>query len=153
MRNSHRNGAEMATDSTLRILVVDDHVGIRLGIQNLIDAEAPVMHCIGAAGTPAEALMQARRCQPDVVLLDVDLDGEDGLQLIPLLQRAAPCIVVVLTSLVDVRVAERAHRLGAQACVHKSAPAAELTACIVAAHARNPTRPCSTPSITGSAMS
>jgi two-component system, NarL family, nitrate/nitrite response regulator NarL len=143
----------MAIDITLRILVVDDHVGIRLGIQCLINAEAPLMRCVGAAGTPAEALMQARQSQPDVVLLDVDLNGEDGLPLIPLLKRAAPCVVVVLTSLVDARVAERAHRLGARACVHKSAPASELTACIVAAHSQDAQQSCSTPPIAGSAMS
>ena len=66
-------------------------------------------------------------------MLDVNLDGEDGLALIPALQGVTPCGVVVLTSLLDPRVAERAIALGAQACVHKSAPAEELINCIAAA--------------------
>ena len=52
--------------------------------------------------------------------------------LIPSLQRAAPCAVVVLTSLVDERVAQRALDLGAVACLHKTAPATALLACVAA---------------------
>ena len=123
----------MSLDNPLRVLVVDDHAGIRLGIANLIDAESPGMCCIGAVGTPADALARTRELQPHVVVLDVNLDGEDGLALIPALHRAAPCAVVVLTSLVDLRVAESARHLGASACLHKTAPAGDLLACIVSA--------------------
>ena len=64
-------------------------------------------------------------------MLDVDLAGEDGLALIPALRRCAPCEVVVLTSLSDPAVAAHALRLGAQACVHKTAPAEELLASLL----------------------
>jgi two-component system nitrate/nitrite response regulator NarL len=123
----------MPLDTSLRVLVVDDHAGIRLGIASLIDAESPGMRCIGAVATRAEALSHTRDLQPHVVLLDVNLDGEDGLALIPALHRAAPCAVIVLTSLVDLRIAESARGLGASACLHKTAPAGELLACIVSA--------------------
>jgi DNA-binding NarL/FixJ family response regulator len=123
----------MPIDTPLRVLIVDDHVGIRLGIERLIEAEAPRMRSVGAVATPAEALAWAHLHQPHVVVLDVNLDGEDGLALIPLLHRAASCSVVVLTSLQDPRVAERARLLGARHCLHKAAPAGELLACIEAA--------------------
>lgn len=110
----------------LRVLVVDDHAAIRAGIESLIDAEAPRMRSIGAAATPSDALQQAKEKQPDVVVLDVDLGGEDGLALIPLLHDAAPCGVIVLTSLADASVAERARECGANDCMHKTAPASEL---------------------------
>jgi two-component system nitrate/nitrite response regulator NarL len=122
----------MLIDRPLRVLVVDDHAGIRLGISRLIDAEAPRMCSVGAVGTVRQALAQTRALRPDVVVLDINLDGEDGLALIPALQGVTPCAVVVLTSLLDPRVAERAIQLGAQACVHKSAPADDLIACIAA---------------------
>jgi DNA-binding NarL/FixJ family response regulator len=137
----------------LRVLVVDDHVGIRLGIESLIDAEAPRMRSVGGAANPLEALHEAKAQQPDVVVLDVDLDGEDGLALIPLLHRAAPCAVVVLTSLIDPRVAERALRLGACGCVHKASPASELLARVAAAHDQRCEAAALTPVIMGSAMS
>ena len=123
----------MLIDSPLRVLIVDDHVGIRMGIASLIDAEAPLMCCVGAVGTPVEALWNTSRLQPHVVVLDVNLAGENGLALIPALHDSARCAVVVLTSLIDPRVSVRAHELGAIACLHKMSPAAELLACIAAA--------------------
>lgn len=124
----------MSSQGPVRVLVVDDHIAIRIGISHLIDAEHPLMCSVGAVATAAEALRQARDRQPHVVVLDVDLAGEDGLLLIPALQRSAPCAVVVLTSLADPRVALRAHQLGASACLSKTAPASELMRSILLAH-------------------
>ena len=123
----------MCNEAPVKVLVVDDHVGIRIGIASLINAEQPRLCCAGTAATAFEALLRTRELQPHVVVLDVNLDGEDGLALIPALHQAAPCVVVVLTSLVDPRVATQALRLGAITCLHKTAPAAELMAAIFAA--------------------
>lgn len=120
----------MAFAFPLTVLVVDDHPGIRTGIARLVDAEYPRMQTVGVAATPDEALAGARAHRPRVVVLDVNLDGEDGLALIPALQRAGHCDVVVLTSLTDPHVTVHALRLGAHACLQKTAPAAELLACI-----------------------
>ena len=124
----------MLFEGPVRVLIVDDHVAIRSGIAKLINAEWPRMRSIGAAGTSQEALTLARTHQPDVVVLDVNLAGDDGLLLIPLLQQLAPCEVIVLTSLSDPRVSAHARRLGAHACLHKTAPASELVDCLIAAH-------------------
>jgi DNA-binding NarL/FixJ family response regulator len=120
----------MSIENSLRVLVVDDHAAIRRGIASLINSEWPYMRCVGAVATLQEALGQAAEHRPDVVVLDADLDGEDGLSLIPPLRRAADCAVVVLTSLLDPRITTRAHDLGAAACLHKAAPASELIACV-----------------------
>jgi DNA-binding NarL/FixJ family response regulator len=114
----------------LKVLVVDDHVGVRKGVASLIDAEQPRMCCVGGAGTAADALALARDLQPDVIVLDVLLGSEDGLALISPLRRVTPCMVVVLTSLSDPSVDAHAARLGAHACLHKAAPAGELIAAI-----------------------
>ena len=124
----------MRSEVQVKVLVVDDHVGIRVAIASLVDAEQPRMGCVGTASTVREALARAHDLQPHVVVLDVNLDGEDGLALIPALLRAAPCAVVVLTSLGDARVAAHALRQGAHTCLHKTAPASELIAAIGAAH-------------------
>lgn len=116
----------MSLNGPLRVLVVDDHAGVRAGISSVIDAEQPQMYTVGSAATTEDALAQTGALQPDVVVLDVNLGGDDGLALIPALHRAAPCHVVVLTSLGDPHVAAHAHRLGAHAFLHKTAPAAEL---------------------------
>jgi len=114
----------------LRVLVVDDHIGVRKGVASLIDAEQPRMRCVGDAGTASEAIALTRDLQPDVIVLDVILGNDDGLALIPPLRRLAPCVVVVLTSLSDPSVDAHAARLGALACLHKAAPAGELIAAI-----------------------
>lgn len=121
----------MRDEECVKVLVVDDHLGIRLAISTLIDAERPRMRCVGNAATPSEALARTMDLQPHVVVLDVNLDGDDGLLLIPALQRSAACTVVVLTGITDPHVAAIAHRHGAHACLNKSAPAAELMAAIM----------------------
>ena len=123
----------MLNQSFIGVLVVDDHAATRAGVTRLIESEQPHMHCVGAAATADDALAYTRALQPDVIVLDVNLAGEDGLALIPALHRAAHCAVVVLTSLQDPNVAAQALRLGAHACLHKTAPAAELMAAIFAA--------------------
>jgi len=131
----------MPTNGPVRVLVVDDHAGIRAGISSLVDGERPSMCSIGVAATANEALVQVKALQPDVVLLDVNLAGEDGLVLIPAMRRTAPCEIVVLTSLMDPHIAAHAQRLGARGCVHKTAPASELLASILLARDITPPRP------------
>lgn len=124
----------MPFDGPVKVLVVDDHATIRHGISSLINAEWPRMCSVAAAATAHEAQTLVRERQPHVVVLDVNLADEDGLALIPVLRRLAPCEIVVLTSLSDPRVAVHARQLGAYACLHKTGPATELVACVFAAH-------------------
>jgi two-component system, NarL family, nitrate/nitrite response regulator NarL len=143
----------MTIHDPVKVLVVDDHLGIRKGISSLIDAEWPHMCSVGSAATCAQALELARQTQPHVVVLDVNLDGEDGLLLIAALQRVTHCQVVVLTSLADPHVAAHARRLGASACVHKTAPAADLLVCILAARPAADRAVAATPLIAGGSLS
>ena len=143
----------MPIEGPVRVLVVDDHAGIRAGIANLIDAERPRMLSVGAAATAGEALAQTLQHQPHVVVLDVNLGGEDGLALIPALRHAAACEIVVLTCLADPHVAAQARALGARACLHKTAPATDLLACILAAHCIDLLAASLTPANAGSALS
>lgn len=123
----------MSDNDAVKVLVVDDHAAVRAAIANLIDTEHPRLRVVGTAASADEALDQAGSQQPDVVVLDANLGTEDGLALIPALRRAAPCKVVVLSSLTDPALAAHATRLGAYACLHKTAPAEELLNCIAAA--------------------
>ena len=132
----------MLNQSLIRVLVVDDHAATCAGVASLIESEQPRMHCVGTVGTADGALAYTKALQPDVIVLDVNLAGEDGLALIPALHQAARCAVVVLTSLADPNVAAQALRLGAHACLHKTAPAAELMAAIFAARGADALPPC-----------
>ncbi|WP_157263433.1 response regulator [Azohydromonas aeria] len=119
------------------VLVVDDHPGVRTGLTLLIDTERPRLCSAGAAASAAQALEMARRLRPALVLLDVDLAGEDGLALIAPMRRDTGCAVVVLSSAATPGVRARALALGAHACLCKTVPAAELLECLRAAAPAN----------------
>jgi two-component system nitrate/nitrite response regulator NarL len=106
------------------VLVVDDQFAVREGVARLITCGATPLLYVSTAATGAEALRAAARLLPDVVVLDADLDGEDGLALIP--QLALTAGVLVLTSHGDAGTRARAAGLGASAFIEKHQPAADL---------------------------
>ncbi|HKX41606.1 MAG TPA: response regulator transcription factor [Burkholderiaceae bacterium] len=106
------------------VLVVDDQLAVREGLARLISCASLPLRCVTTASNGAEALSEAARMHPDVVVLDVDLAGEDGLALIPELRKTAG--VLVLTSHGDSATRARARSLGASAFIEKHQPAAEL---------------------------
>ena len=105
-------------EKVLRILIVDDHRVVRSGLRMLIEAQG--MQVVGLAGNRAEAVELAGREQPDLILLDLDLAGEDGLSFLPELKAAATnSRVLVLTGIRDQEVHRRAMKLGAVGVVLK----------------------------------
>jgi DNA-binding NarL/FixJ family response regulator len=111
------------------VLVVDDQPAVREGVARLIACAPMALRCVSTAANGAEALSAAARLHPDVVVLDVDLAGEDGLALIP--QLRATSRVLVLSSHGDSATRARACQLGALAFVEKHEPATELLGAIV----------------------
>src|SRR5256714_11567787 len=80
-----------------RILIVDDHPLTREALSSLLGAQG--FDVVGCASDGAEAILEAGRLRPDVVLLDLSMPGVDGLTALPRLREAAPeCEVVVLTA-------------------------------------------------------
>src|SRR6476661_5252502 len=80
-----------------RILIVDDHPLTREALSSLLGAHG--LDVIGCASDGLEAISEAARLQPDLVLLDLSMPGLDGLSALPRLREAAPeCEVVVLTA-------------------------------------------------------
>ena len=80
-----------------RILIVDDHPLTREALSSLLKAHG--FDVVGCASDGAEAIVEAGRLRPDLVLLDLSMPGLDGLSALPRLREAAPeCEVVVLTA-------------------------------------------------------
>jgi DNA-binding NarL/FixJ family response regulator len=80
-----------------RILIVDDHPLTRDALASLLGAHG--LEVVGVASDGEEAIAEAARLAPDLVLLDLSMPGMDGLTALPLLRDAAPnCEVVVLTA-------------------------------------------------------
>src|SRR5215471_18992290 len=97
---------------SVRVLVVDDHGIMRAGLRMLLESQ-PGITVVGEAATCAEALALATQAQPDVIVLDLDLGGENALESIPALLGAAPAArILVLTGIRDPEAHRQAVRYG-----------------------------------------
>ena len=95
------------------VLLVDDHALVRLGLKTLIDDQAD-MEVIGEAGTAGEAVRAVETLRPKVVLMDIRLPGEGGLEATRQITRRFPEVkVVMLTSFADEELVVSAIRAGA----------------------------------------
>ena len=103
----------------IRVLLIDDHALIRSGLRLLIDRQ-PKLKVIGEAASRTDALAIAKREQPDIILLDLNLPGASGLDLIPeLLGAARDSHILILTGVGDPEAHARAMHLGAMGVVLK----------------------------------
>jgi two-component system, NarL family, nitrate/nitrite response regulator NarL len=125
--------ARAAIARPLRVLVVDDHIATLTALADLLEREYPRLEVVGVARDGAGTLRAVRDAQPDVVVLDLDLGGEYGLDLLPAIRRHPGIAVVILTASDDPRERNRALAAGAAAFVSKLSPVGELIAAVVAA--------------------
>jgi DNA-binding NarL/FixJ family response regulator len=101
------------------ILIVDDHPLLRHGLAALIKSE-PDLDVCGEAATYAAALEAIRQHSPDLVIVDLALDGVGGLDLIKTMKARHPEILALVLSMHDEALyAERALRAGARGYVNK----------------------------------
>jgi NarL family two-component system response regulator LiaR len=122
-------------DARIRVMVVDDHPMIRMGLKSMILAEDD-FHFVGEAADGAEAVALAPGLSPDVVLMDLVMPRLDGVAATAALRKAVPgARVVILTSLVDAAEIKRAIEAGAAGYVLKDASSQELVTVIRSAHA------------------
>ena len=93
----------MPDQRPIRVFVVDDHEMVRLGLSSLFDAEDG-FEVVGEAATAAAALGRVRATRPDVLLLDVRLGDESGIEVCREVRSAVPSVaVLMITSFSDER--------------------------------------------------
>jgi DNA-binding NarL/FixJ family response regulator len=111
------------------VIIVDDHPMIRRGIADLINRE-PDMEVIGEAGTMQEAMALTAKSMPGLIIVDVSLDGNNGVELMKNLSARWEGLPILAYSMHDEAIyAERALRAGAKGYVMKqSEPEALLEA-------------------------
>lgn len=126
----------MSTKATnpIGILLVEDHAIVRDGLRMLIESQTG-MKVVGEAGNRKETLELAASTSPDLVLLDLDLGEENGLNFLSELREvAANTRVLVLTGLKDQEAHRQAIRLGAMGVVLKEHAAGVLIKAIEKVH-------------------
>ena len=100
----------------IRVLVVDDHPSVRENLRYLVNAERD-MECVGVARDAQEAVRLCQELMPDVVILDDEMPGARGLQVLEWIAGELPDTRVVMYTL-DIDVCDIARSLGA-GCVLK----------------------------------
>jgi DNA-binding NarL/FixJ family response regulator len=101
------------------LLLVDDHPVLRRGLTALIESE-PDLAVLGAVGTRVAALEAIGKCRPDLVIVDLALGDEDGLDLVKEIKTRYPNIPSLVLSMHDEAVfAERALSAGALGYITK----------------------------------
>ncbi len=110
----------------IRVVVVDDHPFFRKGIRDVLDKE-PDIEVIAESGHGQEALDLLPQLMPDVVLMDVNLPGLNGLQVTHQLKTRCPNInVIILTAYDDEEQIYHAIRIGASAYFAKDVAPGQL---------------------------
>ncbi|NUT93728.1 MAG: response regulator transcription factor [Saccharothrix sp.] len=117
---------------TTRVLLADDHPVVREGLSAML--EAADVEVVGQAASGGEAVAQAERLRPDVVLMDLRMPGVDGVEATRRITAAVPgCKVVVLTTYETDADILRAVEAGAAGYLLKGTSRADLVAALDAA--------------------
>jgi DNA-binding NarL/FixJ family response regulator len=119
----------------IRVLVVDDHQVVRQGLRSFLGVQEDIS-VVGEAADGAGCVAEAERLRPDVILLDLRMPGDDGVQALrDLRARGNQARVLVVTSYTDARTVLPAVRAGAAGYVYKDIDPAALAAAVRSVHA------------------
>lgn len=118
----------------IRVFLVDDHPLILWGLEKLIDGERPRMCVVGHAANIEDTLDKIETLDPDVVLLDLRLGNESGLNIIERLAAKPKQKVLVFTGMGDPSMLDKAIIAGARGVVTKAEPAETILRAIEKVH-------------------
>ncbi|NPA06643.1 MAG: response regulator transcription factor [Chloroflexi bacterium] len=117
-------------ERTITVLIVDDHAVVRQGVRAFLETQ-PDIHVVAEAASGEEAVRQAERYAPDVVLMDLVMPGMDGVAATRAIKRVSPrSQVIVLTSYHDDEHIFPAIRAGALSYLLKDVSPDELATAV-----------------------
>jgi DNA-binding NarL/FixJ family response regulator len=120
----------------ISVLLVDDHRSVLWGLGKLIESARPQLKLADSVTCQRDALAAMKQHAPDIVLLDLDLGAESGLELVSRL--CSDAAVIILTGSRDAGTHQRAMLAGARGILHKAEPAEVILKAIVHVHAGEP---------------
>jgi two-component system, NarL family, nitrate/nitrite response regulator NarL len=118
----------------IRVLLIDDHRSILWGLERLIESGKPAMEVVGTATNCTDALKLIDETAPDLILLDIGLGDQNGVDEIPNLLARSKAKILVLTGMRDESIHDKAVLAGASGVVEKEAPAETILAAIEKVH-------------------
>ncbi|MCC3372148.1 response regulator transcription factor [Cohnella sp. REN36] len=118
----------------IRVLIADDHPVFRYGLRALLQAEASTVEVVGEATTGEDAISMAATCMPDVILMDLNMPGLNGIEATNRILASTPKMsILVLTMFEDDESVFAAMRAGARGYLLKGAEGDEAIRAIVSA--------------------
>lgn len=123
-----------AEAAPIRVFLIDDHRSILWGLERLIESGQPKMTVVGSAENVTLALRSLEAIKPDVVLLDIDLGSENGIDGIPKIAAKCDARILVLTGVRDSAAHDRAVLAGACGVVEKESRAETILTAIGKVH-------------------
>jgi DNA-binding NarL/FixJ family response regulator len=128
-------GGTVADESRIRVLIVDDHSVVRMGLRVFFDLQDDIV-VVGEAADGSEGVAMARRLEPDVVLMDLLMPNMDGVTAIGRIKAERPeTEIVTMTSFIEEDKVTAALEAGASGYVLKDAEAEEVATAVRAAFA------------------
>ena len=116
----------------IRILIADDHPLVRSGVRAFLNS-VPDIEIVGEAGSGEEAIAEALKTQPDIILMDIQMPGLNGIEATRYILRDSPHIGMIMVTIYDDDDAVfAAMRAGARGYVLKGADQAEVLRAIQA---------------------
>ncbi|KTC98933.1 response regulator GacA [Legionella geestiana] len=114
----------------IKVLIVDDHALVRMGIRRLLD-DLPDVEVVADAESGEQALQMVKQHQPHVVLLDMKMPGIDGWEVTRRLKKSSPQVkVIAVTAVCAEPLPARVLQLGAMGYLTKECGAGEMAAAI-----------------------
>lgn len=119
---------------TIKVFLIDDHKSVLWGLQRLVESASPTMRVVGQATSWSAALPLVVDAQPDIILLDLDLGAESGLDAIPHFVQARAGKILVVTGMRDSLKHDNAVVAGARGVVEKEDSAETILSAIRKVH-------------------
>lgn len=117
-------------NSSIKVLIVDDHQMFREGVRKRLEQEDNIC-VVGEAGTAEEAMSQVEQTKPNIVILDIRMPGLSGIEIARRMRRQWPDLKILMLSSYDFdQYVSAAARIGIQGYLVKDAPQDELVKAI-----------------------
>jgi two-component system response regulator NreC len=113
----------------IKILIADDHTILRQGLRRILEGESD-FEVVGDAATGADAVRRAKQLKPDVVIMDISMPDQDGIESMRQILKATPSRVVILTVHLEHEVISEAVSAGAAAYLAKDSLDHELISAV-----------------------
>src|SRR5262249_48726098 len=122
---SHISRGRFMPEGKIKLLIADDHAILRQGLRRILEAQ-PDMTVVGEAATGADAVKRAKQLKPDVVIMDVSMPEQDGIESTRQIVKSTHSRVLILSMHLEHQVISEAVSAGAAGYLAKDSVDQEI---------------------------